>query len=144
MTGKVAACGIYARISQDDGSALGVARQIQDFTAEAERRGWPVPEVFSDNDVSGTRSKARPQYERLLSGIEAGAIDAVIVFDIDRLTRTPSELEHFINLANLHGVALASVGGEIDLATPQGRLTARIKGSVARHEGEQMSRRLKR
>jgi site-specific DNA recombinase len=144
MTGKVAACGIYARISQDDGTALGVARQINDCTAEAQRRGWPVREVFTDNDVSATRSKARPEYERLLSRIELGAIDAVVVFDIDRLTRTPSELEHFIDLADRHGIALASIGGEIDLATPQGRLTARIKGSVARHEVEQMSRRLKR
>lgn len=131
-------------MSQDDGTALGVSRQIDDCTAEANRRGWPIRKEFTDNDVSATKSKSRQEYERLLDWIQRGAIDAVVVFDIDRLTRTPSELEHFIDLADRHGVALASIGGEIDLATPQGRLTARIKGSVARHEVEQMSRRLKR
>ncbi|MFE8884921.1 recombinase family protein [Pseudarthrobacter enclensis] len=140
----VRACGIYARISSDDGTALGVSRQIEDCTKEAERRGWPLSEVFTDNDVSATKAKRRPEYERLLSAIESGAIDALVVYDVDRLTRTPAELERFIDLADRHHVALASIGGEVDLATPQGRLTARIKGSVARHEVEQMSRRLKR
>ncbi|MFJ5693324.1 recombinase family protein [Arthrobacter sp. NPDC093125] len=144
MSSKVQACGIYARISSDDGSALGVARQIDDCTREAERRDWKLAEVFTDNDVSATKSKRRPEYERLLQAIETGGIDAVIVFDVDRLTRTPAELERFIDLADRHHIALASIGGEVDLATPQGRLTARIKGSVARHEVEQMSRRLKR
>jgi DNA invertase Pin-like site-specific DNA recombinase len=103
-----------------------------------------VAEVFTDNDVSATKSKRRPEYERLMTSIEDAIIDAVIVYDVDRLTRTPAELERFIDLADRHHVALASIGGEVDLATPQGRLTARIKGSVARHEVEQMSRRLKR
>ncbi|UKA57519.1 recombinase family protein [Arthrobacter sp. FW306-2-2C-D06B] len=144
MSTAVTACGIYARISSDDGSALGVARQIEDCTREAERRGWPVAQVFTDNDVSATKSKPRPEYERLLVAIEARTIDALVVYDVDRLTRTPAELERFIDLADRHHAALASVGGDVDLATPQGRLTARIKGSVARHEVEQMSRRLKR
>jgi len=140
----VKACGIYARISSDDGTALGVGRQIEDCTKEAERRRWPLFEVFTDNDVSATKAKRRPEYERLLGAIEDGSIDALVVYDVDRLTRTPAELERFIDLADRHHVALASIGGEVDLATPQGRLTARIKGSVARHEVEQMSRRLKR
>ncbi|NMR29931.1 recombinase family protein [Crystallibacter degradans] len=145
MAQTVQSCGIYARISRDDvGTALGVARQIDDCTAEAARRGWALGEVFTDNDVSATRVKKRPAYERLLHAIETGAVDAVIVWDVDRLTRTPAELERFIDLADCHHLALASIGGEVDLATPQGRLTARIKGSVARHEVEQLSRRLKR
>lgn len=144
MTSTVQACGIYARISSDDGSALGVARQIQDCTREAERRGWPVVEVFTDNDVSASKSKPRPEYLRLLASIESGHIDAVVVWDIDRLTRTPMELESFIIITDRHRVALASVGGEVDLSTPQGQLTARIKGNVARHEVQQMSKRLKR
>lgn len=123
---------------------MGVARQIEDCTREAERRSWPVVEVFTDNDVSASKSKPRPEYQRLLSSIESGHIDAVVVWDIDRLTRTPMELESFIIITDRHRVALASVGGEVDLSTPQGQLTARIKGNVARHEVQQMSRRLKR
>jgi DNA invertase Pin-like site-specific DNA recombinase len=141
----VQACGIYARISRDDdGTALGVARQIADCTREAERRGWPIAYKFIDNDVSASSGRKRPEYERMIEAIRSGRVDAVIVWDVDRLTRTPMELETFIVLAEKHQLALASVGGEIDLATPQGMLTARIKGSVARHEVDQQSRRLKR
>lgn len=142
MTARSA--GIYARISKDDGTALGVARQIEDCTALAERKGWTIIDTYVDNNVSASKDRPRPQYVRLLDDAEAGRIDAVICWDVDRLTRKPSELETFIDLADRHGLALASVGGEIDLANPQGRLTARIKGSVARHEAEQMGRRIAR
>ena len=142
MTGRRA--GIYARISKDDGSALGVGRQIEDCTAEAERRGWTVAGQFIDNNVSASKAKPRPEYTRMIEAVERGDIDAVVVWDVDRLTRKPAELETFIDLADRHGLALASVGGEIDLSNPQGRLTARIKGSVARHEAEQMGRRIAR
>lgn len=134
---------IYARISSDDGTALGVERQIKDCRAEAERRNWTVTEVFTDNDVSASTGKKRPAYLRMLKAIEGGKTNALIVWDVDRLTRTPAELEDFITLCDKASIQLASVGGEIDLATPQGRLTARIKGSVARHEVEQSSRRLR-
>lgn len=137
--------GIYARISSDDtGQGLGVARQVADCEAEASRRGWTVVERYTDNDVSATRSKRRPEYERMLVATSAGRITGLIVWDVDRLTRTPRELEDVIDLADRVGLALASVGGDIDLSTPQGRMTARIKGSVARHETEQMSRRIRR
>lgn len=142
MTGRRA--GIYARISRDDGEALGVARQVADCEAEAERRGWTVTARYLDNNVSASTKKPRPEYQRMLADAEDGRIDAVICWDVDRLTRKPAELESFIDLADRHQLALASVGGEIDLATPQGRLTARIKGSVARHEAEQMGRRIAR
>lgn len=143
MSGKVRA-GIYTRISDDRlGEALGVARQERDDRELAARLGWEVARVFTDNSVSATSSKRRPEYEAMLAAIEAGEINGVIVWDVDRLTRKPAELEHFIDLAERHGLQLASVGGEIDLATPQGRLTARIKGSVARHEAEQLARRIR-
>jgi site-specific DNA recombinase len=58
--------------------------------------------------------------------------------------RRPAELEEFLDLADRHKIALASVGGDVDLATPQGRMVARIKGAVARQEVEQISRRLRR
>jgi site-specific DNA recombinase len=144
MSGKTVRAAIYTRISDDRlGEALGVARQERDDRELADRRGWVVERVFTDNDVSATSNRRRPEYEAMLEAIRAGDIDAVIVWDVDRLTRKPAELEVFIDLAERHGLQLASVGGEIDLATPQGRLTARIKGSVARHEAEQIQRRIR-
>jgi DNA invertase Pin-like site-specific DNA recombinase len=136
---------IYARISQDTTTDhLGVERQLADCRAAARDRRWNAVHEYVDNDISATRSRIRPAYTRMLDDIRAGRIDAVIVWDVDRLTRTPRELEDIIDLADAHRLELVSIGGEIDLATPQGRLTARIKGSVARHETDQQSRRIKR
>lgn len=137
--------GIYARISLDrDETHLGVDRQIEDCQDEASRRGWTVQQRYVDNSISATRSKTRPEYERMLSDVRTGRIQALIVWDVDRLTRTPRELEDIIDLAAAHGLQLANVGGDIDLSTPQGKMMARIKGTVARHETDQQSRRMKR
>ena len=100
--------------------------------------------MFTDNDCRATSGKARPQYQKMMAALDAGTLDALVCWDVDRLTRSPRELEDVVDLAERRGVQLASVGGEIDLATPQGRLTARIKGSVAKHESEQLSRRVTR
>lgn len=135
---------IYTRMSSDDGSALGVERQRRDCEALVRARGWAVAGVYTDNDTSNFTRRPRPAYERMLADLTGGVVDALAVWDVDRLTRTPVELERIIDIAERHDVALASVGGEIDLATPQGRLTARIKASVARHEVEQSSRRIRR
>ncbi|MGP9837888.1 recombinase family protein [Arthrobacter sp. 179] len=137
--------GIYARISRDaDDTRLGVERQIADCRELAERKEWEVAETFVDNDVSASRSKVRPEYQRMMQAVEDGRIQAIVVWDVDRLTRKPRELEDVIDLTARSGVELASVGGEIDLATPQGKMTAGIKGMVARHESEQQARRIRR
>ena len=136
---------MYTRISDDhEGLGLGTARQEADCRELAERLGWRVAEVYCENDTSAFRRKPRPQYDRMLSDLEAGRVDALLCYDIDRLTRRPVELEGIIDLAERKGIALASVGGDVDLGTPQGRLVARIKGATARHESEQASRRIKR
>jgi hypothetical protein len=80
----------------------------------------------------------------MLGDIRDGHIGAVVVWDLDRLHRRPMELEHFIDLADEKHLALASVGGDADLSTDNGRLFARIKGAVARAEIERKSARQKR
>lgn len=134
--------GIYVRISSDpSGQRLGVTRQLDACRAKAEALGWAVVGVYEDNDVSATGRTPRPRYEAMLTDLEAARLDAVVVWDLDRLTRRPIEIEHFIDLADRRGVALASVGGDVDLATDNGRLFARIKGAVARSEVERKSAR---
>jgi site-specific DNA recombinase len=135
---------IYTRISSDGGAALGVARQEADCRTLATQRGWTIVGVYVDNDMSASSGKPRPAYRRLLDDLSGGLVEAVVVWDLDRLHRRPSELEEFLDLADRYKVALASVGGDVDLATPQGRMIARIKGAVARQEVEQISRRLRR
>jgi site-specific DNA recombinase len=137
--------GIYSRISQDaEDTGDATRRQEQDCHELAKRKGWTVAEVYRDNDVSATRSKPRPAYQRMMQDLRDGRINAVLVYDVDRLTRHPMELEEFILLADSHGVKLDNVAGNIDLSSDDGRLMARIKGSLAKAETDKMSKRLKR
>jgi DNA invertase Pin-like site-specific DNA recombinase len=140
----VSAAGIYVRISDDRlGDGAGVARQLQDCRALADRKGWNVAEVYEDNDVSAYRGKPRPAYRQLLADITEHRIDAVVVWHLDRLHRQPRELEQFLDTCDAAGLThLASVTGDVDLGTDDGRFMARILGAVARKESDDKSRRI--
>jgi DNA invertase Pin-like site-specific DNA recombinase len=103
-----------------------------------------VVEKYVDNAVSAFSGKPRPEYNRMIADVEAGNCNAVVAYDLDRLSRNPLEIEHIIDLAENGRVQLATVTGAYDLATPTGRLHARIKASVARHESEQTASRIRR
>ncbi|MEU8822459.1 recombinase family protein [Streptomyces sp. NPDC048636] len=136
---------IYVRISQDRGGAgLGIARQEEDCRALCARKGWDVVDVYPDNDVSAYSGAPRPKWQELLDDIHEGVINAVVCWHVDRLTRSPRELEDVIDLADRHGLELATVSGEIDLATPTGRMIARMLGAAARHEAEHKAERQQR
>jgi site-specific DNA recombinase len=136
---------IYCRISLDRaGAGLGVARQEEDCRALAERLGWPVADVYVDNDVSAYSGKPRPAWQQLLAHVESGTVDAVLCWHVDRLTRSPRELEDVIDLADRHGLALATVTGDIDLQSPTGRMVARLLGASARYESEHKGERQRR
>ncbi|MGH3693272.1 MAG: recombinase family protein [Pseudonocardiaceae bacterium] len=136
---------IYCRISMDrEGAGLGVSRQEEDCRALAKRLGWPVAGVYVDNDVSAYSGRSRPEWERLLCDVRAGVVEAVLCWHVDRLTRSPRELEDVIDLADRHGLALATVTGDIDLSAPTGRMVARMLGAAARHESEHKGERQRR
>jgi site-specific DNA recombinase len=135
---------VYLRQSSDpNDDRLAVTRQREDCVALCEQRGWEWSE-YTDNDRSASNGQPRPAYSRLLADIRAGLIDAVVVWDLDRLHRRPAELEEFIDLADEKRLALATVGGDTDLSSDGGRLFARIKGAVAKAEVERKSARQKR
>ena len=138
--------GVYTRISSDpSGQRAGVERQRADCEAHCLARGWDVVEVFCDNDASAYGRKPRRACERMLAAVESGRIDAIVTWHNDRLHRSPKELEAFIDLVERSRVRLAVVtGGDYDLTTPDGRLSARIVGAVARKESEDRSRRVRR
>ncbi len=137
---------IYVRLSQDVGlSRSAVKRQRADCEALCKAQGWSPVVVYEDNDVSAYSGKRRPSYQRLLDDIRVGAVERVVVWHPDRLHRSPRELEDFIDVIEASGCAVSTVtAGNYDLATPDGRLTARIVGSVARKESEDKSRRIRR
>lgn len=135
---------IYLRQSSDPrNDQLGVDRQREDCVRLCEAKGWGWAE-YMDNDTSATSRKPRPSYERMLTDIRNGAIGAVVVWDLDRLYRKPRELEDLIDLAEVGCVALATVTGDVDLSTDNGRTYARIKAATARGETERKVARMER
>lgn len=142
----ITAAAIYTRISQDrSGEALGVERQREDCERLARANGWPVVDRYSDNDVSAYSGKRRREYERLLSDIEGGRVDAVLAWHPDRLHRSPKELERFIDVVEAAGAAVHTVtAGIVDLSTPDGRMIARMLGATARRESEHNAERIAR
>ena len=137
---------IYARISSDqDGTALGVTRQLEDSRALAAKLGWTVAEEYVDNDISAYSGKKRPAYQRMLDDLVAGDRDAVIAYHLDRLNRRPIELEHFIEVATTANVLVRFVsGGDFDLGNGDGLMMMRMLSAVAAGESATKSRRMKR
>ncbi|MDQ6728939.1 MAG: recombinase family protein [Actinomycetota bacterium] len=137
---------IYVRISQDrEGAGLGVERQTADCAALARKLGWTVVATHTDNDLSAYSGKPRPGYRALLAEIDAGRVDAVIVWHTDRLHRSPRELEEYVDLCERRKIVTQTCkAGELDLATPSGRAVARTLGAWARFEVEHKSERTKR
>lgn len=137
---------IYCRISRDsEGSGLGVARQLKACRELAERLGWTVADIYSDNSRSAyDRKKRRPEYERMLADVQAGRIDGVLCYAVDRLTRHPIELERLVEVFAGNRTAVRSVvGGELNLSTEEGLMHARITGTVARFESGRKGERLR-
>ncbi len=102
-------------------------------------KSWVQNGVYGDNDITAGKGSdvPRPGYLRLLVAIEKGDIDGIIYWNNDRLHRHPRELEDFIDIIEKTGIMLHSLqGGDYDLTTSGGRLSARIVGAVARHEWE--------
>jgi site-specific DNA recombinase len=137
---------VYVRISQnDDPAKQGVGRQAQDCREECERRGWPVHDLYEDDDRSAySRRKPRPEYERMMADLRAGVCDAVVVWDIDRIYRQPRELEDLIDLCEDGRVGFAACSGDYDLSTSEGCFMARMMVSVANKSSKDTSRRQKR
>lgn len=130
---------IYTRISLDaTGREEGVERQEKYCREWAERAGWPVEEVFCDNSVSASKPGGkRPEYERMTRAVEDGSINAVIFWDIDRLTRQPRQLEWWLDQCKYHGLDMADAkGGDmaLDTRSPMGELFLRMRATFAAYE----------
>lgn len=140
------AAAIYARISSDPtGQALGVQRQLEDCRRLAADRGWTVADEYVDNDVSAYSGKPRPEYERMLADVRDGLRDAVIVYNMDRLTRRPIELEEFTAVCEAAGLRqVVTATSDVDLGTDDGLFMARITAAVAAKESARKSARVRR
>jgi DNA invertase Pin-like site-specific DNA recombinase len=142
----VGSAAVYARISSDDGQALGVSRQLEDCRKLAASLGWAVGEEYVDNDISAYSGKPRPEYQRMPTELADGAPDAVIVYHVDRLTRRPVELEQFLDVltaAKVRHVRFVT-GGDLDIGNGDGLMVLRMLLAMAANELATKSRRVKR
>lgn len=132
-------CAIYARISSDkSGKAEGVSDQETRCRRDvAERLGWNVVAVYTDNDISAHSGKLRPGYQAMMQDIRDGRIQAVAAVHTDRLHRRLPELIEFITLCMEQGTIVQTVrAGEMDLSTATGRSNALIGAVLAQQEVE--------
>ena len=136
---------VYCRISVDRvGGGLGVERQELDCRRLAASLGWTVADVYIDNDISAYSGKRRPEYERLLDDISSGRVDGLLTWHLDRLNRSPLELERLIKVLERNDVIVQTVAaGVLDLASASGRAVARTLSAWARFESEHKSERMR-
>lgn len=134
---------IYLRISQDrERDGLAIERQREDCENLARFRRWETVETYVDQSKSATdKTKVRPAYDQMVADYLAGEFNAIICWDLDRLTRQPRQLEDWIDWAEERGLQLVTANGDADLGTDGGRMYARIKAAVARAEMERKSAR---
>lgn len=132
--------GIYVRISKDpDGQSTSPARQEQDCRAFAELHGHEVVKTYSDIDISAYTGVDRPGYEELMADLEAGVVDGVLVWRLDRLTRNFDDLQRLWKLINGRGVTLLAVRDSIDTNTASGVLILRNLVAIAEYESASIS-----
>jgi site-specific DNA recombinase len=138
--------GLYVRLSlaklTEHATDDATERQEERSRAFATAKGWEVVKVFPDVDVSAHRAPGqktapkRKEFENALAAIEAGEIDALVFFKLDRLCRDHGDFERVLATCERHGAVLASVMEPIDTSTPAGEMSARMLVGFARLESQ--------
>ncbi len=138
-------CAIYTRKSTDEGlnqdfNSLDAQREAAEAYILSQRHdGWTlVPNEYSDGGYTGANIE-RPGVRQLLADIEAGKVDCVVVYKVDRLSRSLIDFARMMGLFEKHGVCFVSVTQQFNTNTPLGRLTLNILLSFAQFEREIIS-----
>jgi len=139
---------VYARISQDrGGEAVGVKRQLKDCLELVQKKGYALAaDPFIDNNVSAYSGKPRPAYRAMADLIDSDGVGVIVVWHIDRLYRSPRELEDLIDLVEGSSLVVDPVNRDstIDLSDTDGQLVARMVVAVARKSSDDARRRITR
>ena len=135
-------CAIYTRKSTEEGleqefNSLQAQREAAEAYIQSQRQaGWvPLPRRYDDGGFSGA-SMERPALRHLLAELEAGKVDCVVVYKVDRLSRSLLDFSRLIELFDRFGVCFVSVTQEFNTTTSLGRLTLNILLSFAQFERE--------
>lgn len=149
MTGHKIRCAIYTRKSSDDGleqefNSLHAQREAcEAYILSQKHEGWVcLSDKFDDGGIFGGTME-RPGLKRLLDGIRAGQIDQVVVYKIDRLTRSLSDFSKIVDILDEAEATFVSVTQSFKTATSMGRLTLNMLLSFAQFEREVTSERIR-
>lgn len=134
---------VYVRISVDRPGEVSTEVQESACRALCAGRGWRVADVYLDRGRSAYRDVERPAYQRMLADVEAGRLDAVVFWKLDRIARSVITFNDFLQTVHRHGVVVASVNDTIDTASPMGRAMVQISAVFAELESAQISLRVR-
>lgn len=142
-------CAIYTRKSCEEGlelefNSLHAQRESAEaFIASQQHEGWVcLPEQYDDGGFSGG-SLERPALNRLLEDIKTGRIDCVVVYKVDRLSRSLLDFSRIMETFDKHGVSFVSVTQQFNTTHSMGRLTLNILLSFAQFEREIIGERIR-
>jgi DNA invertase Pin-like site-specific DNA recombinase len=142
-------CAIYTRKSTEEGleqdfNSLDAQREAcSAYITSQKHEGWSeLSDRYDDGGFSGG-SMERPALERLLADIQAGRIDIVVVYKVDRLTRALSDFAKIVEIFDAAGVSFVSVTQAFNTTTTMGRLTLNVLLSFAQFEREVTAERIR-
>ncbi len=146
---KKTRCAIYTRKSSEEGleqafNSLDAQREAcAAFIASQKHEGWTVlPTLYDDGGFSGGTME-RPALKRLIADIEAGEIDVIVVYKVDRLTRALSDFAKLVEVFDRRGVSFVSITQQFNTTTSMGRLTLNVLLSFAQFEREVTGERIR-
>ncbi len=136
--------GIYIRVSTDEQAKHGfsIRAQREKLTSYAKLKDWHIYDIYIDEGISG-KNLERAAIQKMLVDIKTNKIKNVLVFKIDRLTRSTKDLIDLIELFQKHNCEFNSLTESIDTTTPTGRMFIKIIGLFAEFERETIVERIK-
>ncbi len=142
-------CAIYTRKSSEEGleqdfNSLDAQREAcEAYIRSQKSAGWTaLADLYDDGGVSGGTLE-RPALQRLLADIQAGRVDTVVVYKVDRLTRSLSDFAKIVDAFDAKGVSFVSVTQAFNTTTSMGRLTLNMLLSFAQFEREVTGERIR-
>jgi site-specific DNA recombinase len=142
-------CAIYTRKSTEEGlsqefNSLDAQREgAEAFVASQKAEGWiALPDRYDDGGFTGGNTE-RPALQRMLADIAAGKIDCVVVYKVDRLSRSLLDFTKILETFERHGVSFVSVTQQFNTSHSMGRLTLNILLSFAQFEREIIGERIR-
>jgi site-specific DNA recombinase len=148
-SGRTLRCAVYTRKSSEEGleqefNSLHAQREAcEAFIRSQRHEGWScLPQAYDDGGRSGGNLE-RPALQQLLAEIREGKVDVVVVYKIDRLTRSLADFAKIVEIFDAKGVSFVSVTQQFNTTTSMGRLTLNVLLSFAQFEREVTGERIR-